>query len=357
MPLHIIRNDITCMPVDAVVNATDTSLSGAGGVDAAIHRAAGPALAEACAALGGCKTGCAKITPGFALPARYIIHTVGPLWDGETQDAPALLASCYRSALQLAKAHGCASIAFPLIGSGTFGCPKALALQTAIHAIGAFLLEDEMLVYLVVFDTAAYRLSEQLFADIASYIDDRYAAEAACESAAQYSARRPRQARCGNAPLPPSSAPVLRCVENDAQTAPKETAKRKNCTAPSPDVSLDALLARLDESFSEMLLRKIDERGMTDAQCYKKANIDRKLFSKIRSDPLYRPSKATAIAFCLALELPLPEMRQMLEKAGFALSHASKFDLIVEYFVSRGNYSVFEINEALFAFDQSLIGA
>lgn len=183
MPLHIIRNDITCMPVDAVVNATDTSLSGAGGVDAAIHRAAGPALAEACAALGGCKTGCAKITPGFALPARYIIHTVGPLWDGETQDAPALLASCYRSALQLAKAHGCASIAFPLIGSGTFGCPKALALQTAIHAIGAFLLGDEMLVYLVVFDTAAYRLSEQLFADIASYIDDRYAAEAECGSA------------------------------------------------------------------------------------------------------------------------------------------------------------------------------
>lgn len=237
----------------------------------------------------------------------------------------------YHSSLELALSNHCETVAFPLISSGVYGYPKDQALKVAVDTIGDFLLAHDMTVYLVIFDRTAYTISGKLFADIAAYIDDRYVD-------AHTDSRETQRRRMAMASMPMEEA--------ECSPAP--------CTA-APS-GLDDALSKLDESFSEMLLRKIDECGMTDAQCYKKANIDRKLFSKIRSDIHYKPSKPTAMAFAVALELPLEEAREMLGKAGFAFSHASKFDIIVEYFIAHRNYNIFEINEALFAFDQSLLG-
>ena len=328
MPLQIVRNDITTMKVDAIVNAANESLLGGGGVDGAIHRTAGPELLAECRTLNGCQTGQAKITKGYRLPARFVIHTVGPIWQGGGHGERELLVSAYRSSLELAMVNGCETVAFPLISSGVYGYPKDQALNVAVDTIGEFLLAHDMTVYLVIFDRAAYTIGGKLFADIAAYIDDRYVD-------AHTDSRETQRRRMAMASMPMAAA------EQAAATAPS---------------GLDEALSKLDESFSQMLLRKIDECGMTDAQCYKKANIDRKLFSKIRSDVHYKPSKPTAMAFAVALELPLVEAREMLEKAGFAFSHASKFDIIVEYFIAHRNYNIFEINEALFAFDQSLLG-
>ena len=327
MPLEIVRNDITKMKVDAIVNAANSSLLGGGGVDGAIHAAAGPELFEECLTLGGCKTGSAKITKGYRMPCKYIIHAVGPQWQGGKYGEKELLESCYKTSLDLAKNHQCESIAFPLISAGIYGYPKDQALKVAMDVIRDFLFENEMMVYIVIFDKAAYQISEKLFADIAEYIDDNYV-----DAHTDY--RR-------------------ESMRLQAPTMAYEVCESK-CLMPEED--LDSKLKMMDESFSEMLLRKIDEKGMTDAECYKKANIDRKLFSKIRSNMQYKPSKQTAIAFAIALELDLDETEDMLRKAGFALSHSNKFDVIIEYFISRGNYNVFEINQVLFAFDQSLLG-
>ena len=229
-------------------------------------------------------------------------------------------------------------MAFPLISSGVYGYPKDQALKVAIDVISDFLLENEMKVYIVIFDKAAYKISEKLFSDIAEYIDDNYVDEHT-----EYRRARNRK----NYP----------CQSEMLGTAQPDYLDLCECKAMSAEDALDAKLKQIDESFSQMLLRKIDEKGMTDAECYKKANIDRKLFSKIRSDVHYKPSIPTAIAFAISLVLTLSETEEMLKKAGFALSHSNKFDIIIEYFISKGNYNIFEINEALFAFDQSLLGA
>lgn len=331
MPLLIVRNDITKMKVDAIVNAANESLLGGGGVDGAIHRAAGKGLLNECRTLGGCQTGMAKITKGYDLPARYVIHTVGPVYQDGKSGEESLLESCYRTSLALATEYGCKSIAFPLISSGIYGYPKDMALQVATRVIYDFLLENEMDVYLVIFDRKAFKISEKLFSDIEEYIDDVYA-----ESHSDKRRRRMYESECRMAEM---SVPMCKCAEL------------------SPLEDLESKLDLLDESFSQMLLRLIDEKGMTDTECYKKANIDRKLFSKIRSNENYKPSKQTVIAFAISLELTLDETEDMLRKAGFALSHSNKFDIIIEYFISRGIYNVFDINEALFAFDQNLLGA
>ena len=330
MPLIIVRNDITKMSVDAIVNAAKESLLGGGGVDGCIHRAAGPELLQECRTLGDCRTGEAKITGAYRLPCRYIIHTVGPVWNGGKYGEREQLASCYRTSLALAKEHGCETVAFPLISSGIFGYPKDQALRVAVDTISEFLAENDMTVYLVIFSRAAYQIGNKLFADIAAYIDDHYVD-------AHTDSRRERLRR-------------MSVLEGRALSAGA-------AAAPMVADNLDDLLAHLDAGFSETLLKLIDRSGKKDSEIYKKANVDRKLFSKIRNNPDYKPSKATAIAFAIALELNLDETRDLVARAGYALSASSKFDVIIEYFIRQKKYDIFEINEALFAFDQSLLGA
>ena len=338
MPLEIIRNDITQVHVDAIVNAANESLLGGSGVDGAIHRTAGPELLAECRTLGGCKVGEAKITKGYRLPAKHVIHTVGPVWRGGGAGEERLLADCYRNSLALAREHELESIAFPLISTGAFGYPKDKALQVAIAEIGDFLLQHEMTVYLVVFDRASFALSEKLFASIAEYIDDNY---------------------IDLHPIDDRNRPAPICMQ-EADLYMESRSQQVSMPAPAAPSTQKRKLAdvvkQLEETFSQMLLRLIDEKGMNDAQTYKKANIDRKLFSKIRNDIYYKPSKPTVFAFAIALRLNLDETRDLLGKAGFAISHSSKFDLIVQFFIEEGNYNIFEINEALFAFDQPLLG-
>ncbi|MBQ8802260.1 MAG: O-acetyl-ADP-ribose deacetylase [Tyzzerella sp.] len=352
MPIQIIREDITKLRCDAIVNAANNSLLGGGGVDGAIHRAAGKGLLLECMKLKGCKTGQAKITGAYKLPCKYVIHTVGPVWRGGTNGEKELLESCYRESLQLAKEYECESVAFPLISSGVYGYPKDQALRVAIDVISAFLLENDMLVYVVIFDKAAYKISEKLFADIKEYIDDHYV-----ETHTDAHFERMRGEQCSQI-LEAEEVCFETTFLDEPVTQQVEPVKELSLAMPKQvaKFSLEDKLGEIDESFSEMLLRKIDEKGMTDSECYKKANVDRKLFSKIRNNVHYSPSKTTAIAFAIALELNLEETKDMLMKAGFALSHSNKFDLIIEYFIQSGNYNIFEINEALFMFDQSLLG-
>lgn len=346
MPLTIVRNDITKIKCDAVVNAANRFLAGGGGVDGAIHRAAGARLHEACMKLGGCETGKAKITEGFNMPCKFIIHTVGPVWEGGGRNEAALLASCYRESLRLAAGYKCESVAFPLISAGAYGYPKEEALRIAVSEITAFLLQNDMTVYIVVYDRDCFQISRKLMKDVTEYIDEHYIEE-------HFIPRNTvvlHSAMSGKLPGRSRKAAASEPFGAGASAA-------DYCREEAQDKSLNEMLETLDESFSQMLLRKIDERGMTDAQCYKKANIDRKLFSKIRGNIHYKPSKPTVLAFAIALELSLDETNEMLMKAGFALSHSSKFDVIVEYFIRHKRYDIFEINEVLFSFDQLMLGA
>lgn len=353
MPLQIVRNDIIRMKVDAIVNTTNKHLSDSSGVNGAIHKAAGTQLAEACKLLNGCAIGEAKITGGYNLPCKHVIHTVSPVWQGGSHGEAELLISCYRKSLELALLHNCKSVAFPLIATGAHGYPKDQALKIATDTIGDFLLshvpDNDLMVYLVMFSKESLKVGSKLFSDIKQYIDDCYV-----EKHIDFRRERARRKQSsdirfdysdcsiGSVPFPVMEETAMPC-------APKAVAPWK------PETIEDAL-NMIDESFSEMILRKIKEKGMKNSDCYKKANIDKKLFSKIINTKNYKPKKTTALALAIALELSLDDTKELLLKAGMALSHSDKFDIIVEFFIMHGKYDIFEINEMLYDFDQSLLG-
>ncbi len=357
MPFEIVRNDIASMRADAIVNTANPRPVIGSGVDTGIHVKAGPGLLEARREIGDIPCGKAAITPAFDLDAKYVIHTVGPVWLDGTKNEEKLLAGCYKNSLALALEKGCESIAFPLISSGNYGFPKPLALKIAVREISAFLLENDMTIYLVVFGKEEFALSEKLFKSVSSYIDENYIREKTRdEYAAPYYSSAPLEAPRTMLPRRLSRKESARA---EADTEFLEESAMLECAAPLPANTddWDKLLKGLDAGFSETLLRLIDRTGKKDSEIYKKANVDRKLFSKIRNNTDYKPSKPTALAFAFALELDLQETKDFIARAGYALSHSSKFDVIVEYFLVNKNYDIFELNEVLFAFDQPLVGS
>ncbi|MGM9601005.1 MAG: macro domain-containing protein [Faecousia sp.] len=358
MPFEIVRNDIVNMQVDAIVNTANPKPIIGYGCDAGIHKKAGPQLLQARKKVGTIGVGEVAITPGFDLDAEYVLHAVGPIWLDGTHNEEILLRQCYDKALSLAWEYKCESIAFPLLSAGNHGFPKTLALQIAIAAFSSFLMEHEMQIYLVVFSDDAFSLSEKLFHSVASYIDENYILDKKVDEYGVADKRDVREAELMQ---------IRRALERQRNLRyQQELSADEECLVQSVSMGVDDdasaydladLLDETDSGFSETLLHLIDRTGKKDSEIYKKANVDRKLFSKIRNNKNYKPSKSTALAFAIALELDLDETKDFIGRAGFALTHSSKFDIIVEYFIKKRNFNVHEINLALFEFDQSLLGA
>lgn len=377
MPFLLIRNDITKVQADAVVNTANTKLLEGSGVSRAIYLAAGEEkLRKACRRIGHCVPGKAVITKGFGLPARYIIHAVGPVWRDGGSGEEELLYSAYMESMKLAKRRKLASIAFPLISSGYYGCPKERALKTAVSAIRDFLKEHEMLVWLVIYDDASFAVSRKLSASIEEYIDGHYVEEhreeemfedgRRTEFHAAPAMRLPEvpPAPAAGSPEPESAAKVRGPEKPGSPSAPACAApfpaaakrSRSPLSAEEKTRQLDDIMQHLGETFSQMLLRLIDERGLTDPEVYHRANIDRKLFSKIRNNRRYSPNKKTVLAFAIALELSLDETVDLLRTAGYSLSESSRFDVILSFFLEKKIYDIFEINEMLFYYGQPILG-
>ena len=341
MPFEIVRNDIAKMQVDAIVNSANPKPIVGLGTDSSIHAAAGPELLEARKAIGNIAPGQAAITPAFRLDAKFVIHTVGPVWDGGNNGEEALLRSCYDRSLQLALEQGSQSIAFPLIATNNYGFPKDKALQIAVSAFSAFLMEHEMLIYLVVFDRGAFRLSKKLFHHVSSYIDEHYVERWEKTTYGPEGNTRRMQSRrqMDKALYAPS---ILR-------------EERPSCASAVPD--LDTFLKKKDAGFVETLLELIKQRGLKNSTVYKKANISKQHFSKLINNPNATITKPVAVAFALALELDLEQTQKLITRAGYTLTNSSVFDLIIQYHIENKIYNVVEINIVLYEFDQVLLGS
>ena len=342
MPLQIIRQDITKMRVDAIVNTTNEEMIGYSGVDLAIHTIAGAELDAECAKLAPLGLGQAKLSGAYDLPCKYVIHTSGPVWRGGLLGESIILRSCYIESLKLAVKSGCRSVAFPLISSGVYGYPKDQVLKFAIQTITEFLFDHELTVYLCVFDKESYSFSQKLFSDIQEFINDEYVDEHDEDFYDNYDDSI-------------DEMPMAKCIQ--APMCADALIPRKRETSSAASKSLREYMKQMDRSFQEMLFDLIDESGMTDVECYKKANVDKRTFSKIKSNKDYKPSKQTVIAFAISLQLDMDTTQELLATAGFTLSRSKVFDKIIRYFIHNGNYDIFEINEALFEFDQVLLGS
>lgn len=374
MPFEIIRNDITTMAADAIVNTANPAPVIGAGTDFAVHKAAGPKLLEARKKIGEIPVGGCRSTKAYDLPAKYVLHTVSPAWQDGTHDELALLRRAYDAALSEAKRLRCRSVAFPLMAAGSYGFPMDHALSIAISAFTDFLLTNEMQITLVIFNGKAFSLASALFSDVKAYIDENYVRE---QTEEEYARPRPgrrsdaREERVSYQNFRPASAVMGSAAPkaekessafSDTVKAEKKTASKPSSSfaarpaaplsAASPaaphSASLDDFLKQTETGFSDHLLSLIDEKGLKDSAVYHKAQVSRQLFNKIVNIPDYQPSKSTAIQLALALELDLAGTQQLLGKAGYALTRSSKTDLVVQYYIERKQYSIPQINIALF---------
>lgn len=325
----------------------------AGGTDHAVYEAAGAEqLLAAREKIGILQRGDIAVTPAFALKAKFIIHVCGPIWEDGQSGEYTILQSCYEKSLIKAAELKCASIAFPLIATGINGFPKDKALQIAINTISSFLMDHEMKVILVVFSNTAFELSSKIFTEVTSFIDDMQVQK---RLAAEYGEFTPEYERIHRYHRPLSSQAVRDRYDNRTVETPEQQAVPM--ALPNNEDELETMLKVKSETFQQCLFRMIDERGLKDQEVYFRANLDRKLFSKIRCNPDYHPKKKTALAFAIALQLDMNETIELLSKAEWALSPSNKFDLIVAYCISHRYYEIYQINAILHKYHQNELGA
>ncbi len=326
MPFEIIRNDITKMQVDAIVNTANPNPVVGSGTDFAIHQAAGPELLEARKVIGNIAPGHCAATPAFALDAKYVLHTVSPAWEGGEHREAELLRAAYDAVLNLAEQLGCNSVAFPLMATGNYSFPHEIAIRTAIDAFTDFLMKHEMLVYLVMFSRKSYQLADGVFGGLKSYIDDHYVAERAEEEyASGYRNRRPASL---------SATGGARASRRSAEIA-KPT-------------DLNSYLSMEECSLSEYIRTLLREKGMEPSEVYGPADVSRQLFSRLINDDNYVPRKSTLVKLAIGFHLNLAQTQTLLGKAGYALTNGSKSDLIVRYYIDQKKYNLIEIDFALY---------
>lgn len=367
MPFKIVRNDITKMNVDVIVNTANEAPQYSDGVDKAVYHAAGvkELLAER-KKIGWMKEGEVAITPGFKLPAKYIIHAVSPCYIDGTFGEEQLLRGCYSKSLQLAFEKKCETIAFPLISTGCFGYPKEEGMRIALDEINAFLMSHDMLVYLVVFDTVSTKLGLNLYPNLEAYIDHNYVCEkreeeygnryfgSVVKGAVGYDAYKQERERVEKALKVPleideccmsmefvCSAPSKSINVNDMDVDSYEDFYEENESA------LKERMKHLADTFQQYLLYLIETKGLTPAEVYKRAIITKQLFSKIKVNPNYHPDKVTAMRLCVGAKLNIDETKDLLSRAGYALSPCDKRDIIFSFFIENNVHDMIEIDIAL----------
>lgn len=342
MPFKIVRNDLTKMQVDVIVNTANDEPTYGSGTDKAVYEAAGVAeLLEARQKIGYMEEGQVAITPGFQLPAKYIIHAVSPFYIDGQHGEEQKLRDCYRESLRLAKQHDCKSIAFPLIATGNFGYPKEEGMRIAVDEINAFLLGQKMMIYLVVFDNKATQLGLNIYPDLEVYIDQNYVSD-----------KREEEYGDRYFDAEPMETPL---VENDFDKCTEESINESVVLSKKEyldffeekDSAIEERMSHMADTFQEYLLYLIALKGYTNSEVYKRAVVSKQLFSKIRNNSDYHPDKMTAMRLCVGAKLNLTETKDLLARAGYALSPCEKSDIIFSYFIEHHVYDIIEIDIAL----------